>query len=77
MFITGVVHLEKFSDSLQRKKEFFYELGRLFPVHRESDLLKDGMSSNLGAEDPNLMREEAQKMSSVLPTMWLGAQNGW
>uniref|UniRef100_A0A665VH60 Sperm associated antigen 9 n=1 Tax=Echeneis naucrates TaxID=173247 RepID=A0A665VH60_ECHNA len=27
-------------------------------------------------EDQDLMREEAQKMSSVLPTMWLGAQNG-
>uniref|UniRef100_H3D1S1 C-Jun-amino-terminal kinase-interacting protein 4 n=1 Tax=Tetraodon nigroviridis TaxID=99883 RepID=H3D1S1_TETNG len=42
---------------------------------RESDLLKDGVGSNLSAEDPDLMREEAQKMSSVLPTM-LGAQNG-
>ncbi|XP_054913432.1 C-Jun-amino-terminal kinase-interacting protein 4 isoform X4 [Poeciliopsis prolifica] len=41
---------------------------------RESDLLKDGVSSNPNAED--LMIEEAQKMSSVLPTMWLGAQNG-
>uniref|UniRef100_A0A674MRD0 C-Jun-amino-terminal kinase-interacting protein 4 n=1 Tax=Takifugu rubripes TaxID=31033 RepID=A0A674MRD0_TAKRU len=44
---------------------------------RESDLLKDGVSSNLSAEDPDLMREEAQKMSSVLPTIWLGAQNGY
>ncbi|KAK2885074.1 C-Jun-amino-terminal kinase-interacting protein 4 isoform X2 [Channa argus] len=43
---------------------------------RESDLLKDGMSSNTSAEEQDLMREEAQKMSSVLPTMWLGAQNG-
>ncbi|XP_038591359.1 C-Jun-amino-terminal kinase-interacting protein 4 isoform X1 [Micropterus salmoides] len=43
---------------------------------RESDLLKDGVSSNLNAEEQDLMREEAQKMSSVLPTMWLGAQNG-
>ncbi|CAJ1081114.1 C-Jun-amino-terminal kinase-interacting protein 4 isoform X6 [Xyrichtys novacula] len=47
---------------------------------RESDLLKDGVSSNLiGAgpsEEQDLMREEAQKMSSVQPTMWLGAQNG-
>ncbi|XP_051272669.1 C-Jun-amino-terminal kinase-interacting protein 4 isoform X3 [Dicentrarchus labrax] len=43
---------------------------------RESDLLKDGVSSNPTAEEQDLMREEAQKMSSVLPTMWLGAQNG-
>ncbi|XP_076615507.1 C-Jun-amino-terminal kinase-interacting protein 4 isoform X3 [Chaetodon auriga] len=43
---------------------------------RESDLLKDGVSSNPDAEEQDLMREEAQKMSSVLPTMWLGAQNG-
>uniref|UniRef100_UPI0037E8562C C-Jun-amino-terminal kinase-interacting protein 4 isoform X3 n=1 Tax=Semicossyphus pulcher TaxID=241346 RepID=UPI0037E8562C len=43
---------------------------------RESDLLKDGVSSNPGAEEQDLMREEAQKMSSVQPTMWLGAQNG-
>ncbi|XP_053721131.1 C-Jun-amino-terminal kinase-interacting protein 4 isoform X3 [Synchiropus splendidus] len=43
---------------------------------RESDLVKDGVSSNPAAEDQDLMREEAQKMSSVLPTMWLGAQNG-
>uniref|UniRef100_A0A3Q1EK15 C-Jun-amino-terminal kinase-interacting protein 4 n=1 Tax=Acanthochromis polyacanthus TaxID=80966 RepID=A0A3Q1EK15_9TELE len=42
----------------------------------ESDLLKDGVSSNPSTEDQDLMREEAQKMSSVLPTMWLGAQNG-
>uniref|UniRef100_A0A3B5L6U1 RH2 domain-containing protein n=1 Tax=Xiphophorus couchianus TaxID=32473 RepID=A0A3B5L6U1_9TELE len=43
---------------------------------RESDLLKDGVSSNPDAEEQDLMIEEAQKMSSVLPTMWLGAQNG-
>ncbi|KAM6964261.1 LOW QUALITY PROTEIN: C-Jun-amino-terminal kinase-interacting protein 4-like [Tautogolabrus adspersus] len=43
---------------------------------RESDLLKDGVSSNPSAEEQDLMREEAQKMSSVQPTMWLGAQNG-
>uniref|UniRef100_A0A3B4FKI9 C-Jun-amino-terminal kinase-interacting protein 4 n=1 Tax=Pundamilia nyererei TaxID=303518 RepID=A0A3B4FKI9_9CICH len=44
---------------------------------RESDLLKDGVSLNPSAEEQDLMREEAQKMSSVLPTMWLGAQNGY
>ncbi|XP_054619848.1 C-Jun-amino-terminal kinase-interacting protein 4 isoform X2 [Dunckerocampus dactyliophorus] len=43
---------------------------------RECDLVKDGVSLNTKAEEQDLMREEAQKMSSVLPTMWLGAQNG-
>uniref|UniRef100_A0A8C2CAA7 C-Jun-amino-terminal kinase-interacting protein 4 n=1 Tax=Cyprinus carpio TaxID=7962 RepID=A0A8C2CAA7_CYPCA len=38
------------------------------------DLVKDGVSSM--PEEQDLMREEASKMSSVLPTMWLGAQNG-
>ncbi|KAI4904753.1 hypothetical protein NFI96_025112 [Prochilodus magdalenae] len=41
---------------------------------RECDLVKDGVS--LAPEEQDLMREEANKMSSVLPTMWLGAQNG-
>ncbi|XP_078257623.1 C-Jun-amino-terminal kinase-interacting protein 4-like isoform X2 [Rhinoraja longicauda] len=41
---------------------------------RESDLYKDGVSALPMEQD--LMREEAEKMSSVLPTMWLGAQSG-
>ncbi|XP_073774092.1 C-Jun-amino-terminal kinase-interacting protein 4 isoform X3 [Danio rerio] len=41
-------------------------------TQRECDLVKDGVSSL----PQDLMREEACKMSSVLPTMWLGAQNG-
>ncbi|XP_070596132.1 C-Jun-amino-terminal kinase-interacting protein 4 isoform X2 [Erythrolamprus reginae] len=44
-----------------------------FQSSNESELFKDV------AELPNeqdLVREEAQKMSSLLPTMWLGAQNG-
>ncbi|XP_071402146.1 C-Jun-amino-terminal kinase-interacting protein 4 [Centroberyx affinis] len=45
-------------------------------TQRECDLVKDGVSSNSNSEEQDLMREEAQKMSSVLPTMWLGAQNG-
>ncbi|KAF7645961.1 hypothetical protein LDENG_00195590, partial [Lucifuga dentata] len=45
-------------------------------TQRECDLVKDGVSSNPSGEERDLMREEAQKMSSVLPTMWLGAQNG-
>ncbi|KAI2658828.1 C-Jun-amino-terminal kinase-interacting protein 4 [Labeo rohita] len=44
-------------------------------TQRECDLVKDGVSSM--PEEQDLMREEASKMSSVLPTMWLGAQNGW
>ncbi|KAM6897518.1 C-Jun-amino-terminal kinase-interacting protein 4 [Xenentodon cancila] len=45
-------------------------------TQKESDLLKDGVSSNPDQEEQDLMIEEAQKMSSVQPTMWLGAQNG-
>ncbi|XP_073435930.1 C-Jun-amino-terminal kinase-interacting protein 4 isoform X2 [Dendrobates tinctorius] len=44
------------------------------PDSNESDLYKDGVAT-LPTEQ-NLMREEAQKMNSLLPTMWLGAQNG-
>nr|XP_055031592.1 C-Jun-amino-terminal kinase-interacting protein 4 isoform X2 [Misgurnus anguillicaudatus] len=43
-------------------------------TQRESDLVKDGVTAVPTEQD--LMREEASKMSSVLPTMWLGAQNG-
>ncbi|XP_026133186.1 C-Jun-amino-terminal kinase-interacting protein 4 isoform X7 [Carassius auratus] len=43
-------------------------------TQRECDLVKDGVSSM--PEEQDLMREEASKMSSVLSTMWLGAQNG-
>lgn len=41
----------------------------------DSDAYKDQISVLQNEQD--LMREEAQKMSSLLPTMWLGAQNGW
>uniref|UniRef100_A0A3Q2QVL1 C-Jun-amino-terminal kinase-interacting protein 4 n=1 Tax=Fundulus heteroclitus TaxID=8078 RepID=A0A3Q2QVL1_FUNHE len=51
-------------------------LAPVFISTLESDLLKDGVSSNPTVEEQDLMIEEAQKMSSVLPTMWLGAQNG-
>uniref|UniRef100_A0A8C5FXP4 JNK-interacting protein leucine zipper II domain-containing protein n=1 Tax=Gadus morhua TaxID=8049 RepID=A0A8C5FXP4_GADMO len=45
-----------------------------------TDLVKDGLGPSAGPtgeeeQDLKLM-EEAQKMTSVLPTMWLGAQNG-
>ncbi|XP_075034219.1 C-Jun-amino-terminal kinase-interacting protein 4 isoform X2 [Mixophyes fleayi] len=41
----------------------------------DSDLYKDGVATLPSEQD--LMREEAQKMNSLLPTMWLGAQNGY
>ncbi|KAE8577121.1 hypothetical protein XENTR_v10004438 [Xenopus tropicalis] len=41
----------------------------------DSDLYKDGIATLPTEQD--LMREEAQKMNSLLPTMWLGAQNGY
>uniref|UniRef100_A0A8C5C5A8 C-Jun-amino-terminal kinase-interacting protein 4 n=1 Tax=Gadus morhua TaxID=8049 RepID=A0A8C5C5A8_GADMO len=49
-------------------------------TQRETDLVKDGLGPSAGPtgeeeQDLKLM-EEAQKMTSVLPTMWLGAQNG-
>ncbi|XP_030836840.1 C-Jun-amino-terminal kinase-interacting protein 4 isoform X3 [Strongylocentrotus purpuratus] len=39
-----------------------------------SDLLKDGLSDSPTVSDA--MHEVAEKMSSIKPTMWLGAQNG-
>ncbi|XP_073797732.1 sperm associated antigen 9a isoform X6 [Danio rerio] len=41
---------------------------------RESDRDRDDTSSAGGKTD--LAKEETQRMSSALPTMWLGAQNG-
>uniref|UniRef100_A0A452RTT3 Sperm associated antigen 9 n=1 Tax=Ursus americanus TaxID=9643 RepID=A0A452RTT3_URSAM len=48
----------------------------LSPVYQssDSDVYKDQLSVLPNEQD--LVREEAQKMSSLLPTMWLGAQNG-
>ncbi|XP_075417710.1 C-Jun-amino-terminal kinase-interacting protein 4 isoform X2 [Tenrec ecaudatus] len=48
----------------------------LSPVYQssDSDVYKDQVSVLPSEQD--LVREEAQKMSSLLPTMWLGAQNG-
>lgn len=40
----------------------------------ESELYKDVA---VLPNEQDLVREEAQKMSSLLPTMWLGTQNGW
>uniref|UniRef100_A0A672PEV3 C-Jun-amino-terminal kinase-interacting protein 4 n=1 Tax=Sinocyclocheilus grahami TaxID=75366 RepID=A0A672PEV3_SINGR len=41
---------------------------------RESDQDRDDTAS--AGEKTNLAKEEIQRMSSALPTMWLGAQNG-
>ncbi|XP_071847837.1 C-Jun-amino-terminal kinase-interacting protein 4-like isoform X3 [Apostichopus japonicus] len=43
-------------------------------VELPSDLLKDGLST--APEEADLMHEEADKKSTVMPTMWMGAQNG-
>uniref|UniRef100_A0AAX7SRX9 C-Jun-amino-terminal kinase-interacting protein 4 n=1 Tax=Astatotilapia calliptera TaxID=8154 RepID=A0AAX7SRX9_ASTCA len=50
-------------------------LREIYTEHVFTDPL--GAHLNPSAEEQDLMREEAQKMSSVLPTMWLGAQNGY
>ena len=46
----------------------------VFFFSTESELYKDVA---VLPNEQDLVREEAQKMSSLLPTMWLGAQNGW
>ncbi|ERE68081.1 c-Jun-amino-terminal kinase-interacting protein 4 [Cricetulus griseus] len=50
------------------------DLSPVFQSSNESDVYKDQISVLPNEQD--LVREEAQKMSSLLPTMWLGAQNG-
>lgn len=44
-------------------------------LSRESDQGRDDAVSAGGKVDQ--AKEETQRMSSALPTMWLGAQNGW
>ena len=43
-------------------------------LQEQSELVKDGLSA-LPTEN-DLQYEEMEKMSSVLPTMWLGSQTG-
>ncbi|XP_055006600.1 C-Jun-amino-terminal kinase-interacting protein 4 isoform X2 [Boleophthalmus pectinirostris] len=43
-------------------------------IHGTSDVKDSGEQG--AEEEQDLSREEAQRMSSVQPTMWLGAQNG-
>ncbi|XP_022236753.1 C-Jun-amino-terminal kinase-interacting protein 4-like isoform X3 [Limulus polyphemus] len=40
----------------------------------ESDLVKDGLSEV--SRDNQLAYDQIERMSSVLPTMWLGSQDG-
>jgi len=44
-------------------------------LYRESDQDRDDAVSAGAKVDQ--AKEETQRMSSALPTMWLGAQNGW
>ncbi|XP_054985913.1 C-Jun-amino-terminal kinase-interacting protein 4 isoform X4 [Sorex araneus] len=50
------------------------DLSPVYQTSSASDVFKDQISVLPTEQD--LVREEAQKMSSLLPTMWLGAQNG-
>ncbi|KAF7468800.1 C-Jun-amino-terminal kinase-interacting protein 4 [Marmota monax] len=50
------------------------DLSPVYQSSNDSDVYKDQVSVLPNEQD--LVREEAQKMSSLLPTMWLGAQNG-
>ncbi|XP_012892181.1 PREDICTED: C-Jun-amino-terminal kinase-interacting protein 4 [Dipodomys ordii] len=50
------------------------DLSPVYQSSNDSDVYKDQISVLPNEQD--LVREEAQKMSSLLPTMWLGAQNG-
>ncbi|XP_036912769.1 C-Jun-amino-terminal kinase-interacting protein 4 isoform X4 [Sturnira hondurensis] len=50
------------------------DLSPVYQSSNDSDMYKDQISVLPTEQD--LVREEAQKMSSLLPTMWLGAQNG-
>ena len=45
------------------------------PTSNASDLLKDGLSVTPSTED-DAMYKQAENMSSIKPTVWLGAQNG-
>ncbi|XP_078323865.1 C-Jun-amino-terminal kinase-interacting protein 4-like isoform X6 [Crassostrea virginica] len=42
--------------------------------HRHSELIRDGLSPM--SVDSDVQFEETEKMTSVLPTMWLGSQSG-
>lgn len=43
-------------------------------LKQPTDLMKDGMSDLNSSNEA--AHEEIEKMSSVMPTMWLGSQSG-
>uniref|UniRef100_A0A803T255 C-Jun-amino-terminal kinase-interacting protein 4 n=1 Tax=Anolis carolinensis TaxID=28377 RepID=A0A803T255_ANOCA len=68
---TGVYTEHVFTDPLGVQDTV--EGSPAFQPSNETDLYKDVA---VLPNEQDLVREEAQKMSSLLPTMWLGAQNG-
>ncbi|ELK01677.1 C-jun-amino-terminal kinase-interacting protein 4 [Pteropus alecto] len=69
---TGVYTEHVFTDPLG--VQIPEDLSPVYQSSNDSDVYKDQIS--LLPNEQDLVREEAQKMSSLLPTMWLGAQNG-
>ncbi|KAM8796941.1 C-Jun-amino-terminal kinase-interacting protein 4 isoform 2-T2 [Eudromia elegans] len=68
---TGVYTEHVFTDPLG--VQHTVEGSPVYQPSSESELYKD---LAVLPNEQDLVREEAQKMSSLLPTMWLGAQNG-
>ncbi|XP_025954915.2 C-Jun-amino-terminal kinase-interacting protein 4 isoform X3 [Dromaius novaehollandiae] len=68
---TGVYTEHVFTDPLGVQNTA--ESSPVYQPSSESELYKD---IAILPNEQDLVREEAQKMSSLLPTMWLGAQNG-
>ncbi|XP_068769426.1 C-Jun-amino-terminal kinase-interacting protein 4 isoform X2 [Struthio camelus] len=68
---TGVYTEHVFTDPLGVQNTA--ESSPVYQPSSESELYKD---IAVLPNEQDLVREEAQKMSSLLPTMWLGAQNG-
>ncbi|XP_054026796.1 C-Jun-amino-terminal kinase-interacting protein 4 isoform X4 [Dryobates pubescens] len=68
---TGVYTEHVFTDPLG--VQHTAEASPVYQPSTESELYKDVA---VLPNEQDLVREEAQKMSSLLPTMWLGAQNG-
>ncbi|NXB84553.1 JIP4 protein, partial [Vidua chalybeata] len=68
---TGVYTEHVFTDPLGVQHTM--EASPVYQPNTESELYKDVA---VLPNEQDLVREEAQKMSSLLPTMWLGAQNG-
>ncbi|NXW68760.1 JIP4 protein, partial [Hirundo rustica] len=68
---TGIYTEHVFTDPLG--VQHTAEASPVYQPNTESELYKDVV---VLPNEQDLVREEAQKMSSLLPTMWLGAQNG-